>query len=50
MTRGSGIYDDESADDKKGGRPGPKDEGNDGGMATRENAPDVAEGGEEPTA
>jgi hypothetical protein len=50
MTRGKGIYDDESADEKKGGRPGPSDEGNDGGMATRENAPDVAEGGGEPTA
>ena len=50
MTRGQGIYDDESADDHKGGRPGPKDEGGEGGMATRENAPDVAEVGEEPTA
>ena len=50
MTRGSGIYDDESADEPKGGRPGPKDEGKEGGMATRENTPDVAEGGEESTA
>ena len=50
MTRGSGIYDDESADEPKGGRPGPKDEGKEGGMATRENTPDVAETGEEPTA
>jgi len=50
MTRGQGIYDDESADDKKGGRPGPKDEGHEGGMATRENAPDVAETDAEPTA
>ena len=46
MTRGQGIYDDESADEPKGGRPGPKDEGREGGMATRENTPDVAEGGE----
>ena len=50
MTVGRGIYDDESADEPKGGRPGPKDEGRTGCMATRENAPDVAEGGEEPTA
>jgi hypothetical protein len=50
MTRGQGIYDDESADEPKGGRPGPKDEGRDGGMATRENAPDVADAGDEPTA
>ena len=50
MTRGQGIYDDESADEPKGGRPGPKDEGRDVGMATRENAPDVAETDEEPTA
>ena len=50
MTRGSGIYDDESGDEPKGGRPGPNDEGKDGGMATRENTPDVAEGGAEPTA
>jgi hypothetical protein len=50
VTRGRGIYDDESAEEPKGGRPGPKDEGGDGGMATREIAPDVAESGEEPTA
>jgi len=50
MTRGQGIYDDERADEPKGGRPGPKDEGHEGGMATRENTPDVAEGGGEPTA
>ena len=50
MTRGKGIYDDENADEHKGGRPGPKDEGNEGGMATREVAPDVAESGGEPTA
>lgn len=50
MPRGRGIYDDEHPDEPKGGRPGPKDEGGEGGMATRENAPDVAETGEEPTA
>ena len=50
MTVGRGIYDDETADEPKGGRPGPKDEGREGGMSTRENAPDVPEGGEEPTA
>jgi hypothetical protein len=50
MTVGKGIYDDETDDEKKGGRPGPSDSGHDGGMATRENAPDVAEGGQEPTA
>jgi hypothetical protein len=50
MPRGKGIYDDE--DEPKGGRPGPTDEGREGGMATRENAPDVADdqgsGGEPP--
>ncbi len=50
MTRGSGIYDDESAEEPKGGRPGPKDEGKEGDTATRENTPDVAENAEEPTA
>ncbi len=49
MTRGRGIYDDETADEKKGGRPGPSDQGGDGGMATRENAPDVAGADTEPT-
>jgi hypothetical protein len=48
MPRGKGIYDDEDADE--GGRPGPTDEGREGGMATRENTPDVAETNEEPTA
>jgi hypothetical protein len=50
MTVGKGIYDDETDDEKKGGRPGPKDEGREGGMATRENAPDVADTDAEPTA
>ncbi|MGZ5363306.1 MAG: hypothetical protein ACXWZR_04180 [Mycobacterium sp.] len=48
MPKGKGIYDDEDTDDtKKGGRPGPTDEG---GMATRENTPDVDESAGEPTA
>jgi hypothetical protein len=50
MPRGKAIHDDEDADEPKGGRPGPKDEKRQGGMATRESAPDVAETGEEPTA
>lgn len=49
MPRGKGIYDDENSE-PKGGRPGPKDEGGEGGMATREEAPDVAETQDEPTA
>jgi hypothetical protein len=50
MPRGKGIYDDEDSDEPKGGRPGPSDQGGDGGMATRENTPDVAEADQEPTA
>jgi hypothetical protein len=60
MPTGKGIYDDEDSDEPKGGRPGPKaegreggmatDEGREGGMATRESAPDVAETDAEPTA
>jgi hypothetical protein len=57
MPRGKGIYDDEDDSEptggdseRKGGRPGPTDEGREGGMATRENAPDVADTGGEPTA
>jgi len=51
MPRGKGIYDDEGADEPKGGRPGPTDQGGEGGMATRENdTPDVDERAEEPTA
>ena len=37
-------YTDDHRDAPKGGRPGPSDKGGDGGMATRELAPDVAEG------
>ena len=50
MPRGKGIYDDEDSDERKGGRPGPTDEGGEGGMATREHTPDVDESSEEPTA
>jgi hypothetical protein len=54
MPKGKGIYEDfdDQADDesKKGGRPGPTDEGGEGGMATREQAPDVADTRGEPTA
>ena len=50
MPRGKGIYDDEGSDEPKGGRPGPTDEGGEGGMATREHTPDVDESSEEPTA
>ena len=50
MPRGKGIYDDEGSDEPKGGRPGPTDEGGEGGMATREHTPDVDETSEEPTA
>jgi hypothetical protein len=37
MPRGKGYEDDEP----KGGRPGPSDQGREGGMATRENAPEI---------
>ena len=50
MPRGKGIYDDENADEPKGERPGPTDEGGNGGRATREHTPDVDETSEEPTA
>lgn len=33
----------ESVREPKGGRPGPSDHGRSGGMATRENAPELAE-------
>ena len=49
MTRGRGLYDDESSDEPKRGRPGPSDQDREGGMATREVAPDVAEPDQEPT-
>jgi hypothetical protein len=41
MPRGKGIYDDDDAEEPKGGRPGPSDQGREGGMATRENAPEI---------
>lgn len=33
----------ERPEEPKGGRPGPADHGRDGGMATRENAPELTE-------
>ncbi|GAB1811102.1 hypothetical protein [Mycobacterium sp. MUNTM1] len=33
----------EDDDEPKGGRPGPVDHGREGGMATRENAPELTE-------
>jgi len=51
MPKGKGIYDDEdSGESNRGDGPGPTDEGGEGGMATRENAPDVADTAGEPTA
>ena len=51
MPRGTGIYDDELADDEpKGGRPGPTDQGKEGGMATREVAPEVTTAEDAPAA
>lgn len=50
MPRGKGIYDDEDADESKGGRPGPSDEQGEGATAAREHAPDVADTRGEPTA
>ena len=41
MPRGKVIYDDDDADEPKGGRPGPSNQGREGGMATRENAPEI---------
>jgi hypothetical protein len=41
MSRGKRVHDDENADEPKGGRPGPSDQGREGGMATRENAPEI---------
>jgi hypothetical protein len=51
MPRGKGLHDDDNdADERKGGRPGPTDQDREGGMATGEIAPDVItpESGEEP--
>ena len=50
MPRGKGLYDDEDADEPKGGRPGSADHGREGGMATRENAPDLTTSREQPGA
>ena len=46
MPTGKGIYDDNNADERdkrKAQHSGPTDEGSEGGMTTREHAPDVAE-------
>ncbi|WP_280339628.1 hypothetical protein [Nocardia neocaledoniensis] len=47
---GKSEHDDEKSKDPKGDRPGPTDQGKDGGMATRELAPETAEtpGAQEP--
>ena len=41
MPRAKRIDDDEDADEPQGGRPGPSNQGREGGMATRENAPEI---------
>ncbi|MFI1235619.1 hypothetical protein [Nocardia salmonicida] len=41
---GTKDHDDKDHTEPKGGRPGPTDQGKDGGMATRELAPEIAEG------
>ncbi|WP_410875867.1 hypothetical protein [Nocardia sp. A7] len=50
QTKDSEQDTDSAAAEPKGGRPGPTDQGKNGGMATREVAPDIAEteGGQEP--
>ena len=50
MPRGKGIYDNEATEESRARLPGPKDEGGEGSMATRQNTPDVDESSEEPTA
>ncbi|MBY4014525.1 hypothetical protein HQP04_22920 [Rhodococcus fascians] len=42
-TDGGTSTEHETADSPKGGRPGPVDGGGGGGMATRENAPEIAD-------
>ncbi|MBV8789376.1 MAG: hypothetical protein JOZ00_22200 [Mycobacterium sp.] len=37
------MQSDTADDEPKGGRPGPEDHGREGGMATRENAPELTE-------
>ncbi|MFD6107682.1 hypothetical protein ACFWFQ_34035 [Nocardia salmonicida] len=41
---GTKDHDEKEPTEPKGGRPGPTDQGKDGGMATREVAPEIAEG------
>ncbi|CRY78440.1 hypothetical protein IU443_23380 [Nocardia farcinica] len=43
MTRERDDADTRDEDEPKGGRPGPTDQGRDGGMATRELAPELTE-------
>ncbi|MFE9789030.1 hypothetical protein ACFYO7_26990 [Nocardia salmonicida] len=47
---GTKDHDHEDHTEPKGGRPGPTDQGRDGGMATRELSPEIAEteGAQEP--
>lgn len=49
MPRGKGIYDDDGADEPKGGGPRPTEQGREDRTVTRENTPDVAETDQEPT-
>jgi hypothetical protein len=45
-TKSDGDGNDGHVDEPKGGRPGPVDHGREGGMATRELAPELTEGDE----
>lgn len=40
-------WEEKDNDEFKGGRPGPVDHGREGGMATRENAPELSDPGRE---
>ncbi|MEU4708414.1 hypothetical protein AB0G00_18440 [Nocardia salmonicida] len=40
---GTKDHDEKEPTEPKGGRPGPTDQGKNGGMATREHAPEIAE-------
>jgi hypothetical protein len=44
---GTESGDGHTVEEPKGGRPGPADHGRDGGMATRENAPELTESGDD---
>ncbi len=43
MTQNENADNEHDENEPKGGHPGPTDQGKDGGMATRELAPDLAE-------